>query len=313
MRLHIPEVSYGLPAQTASMNPLADNFHPMHSVRAVLDAFWRAAWYCLHPRVMLLSLLPVLVSGGLAFVLGYLFWADAIEALGTWLESSVTLTVLWGWLEAVGLPRLKAVLPHVILLLLLTPAVVVVALAAVSFLMAPALVRLVARKRFPDLQMSHGAPWWHGVLWTLWSAVLAVAALVISVPMWMIPPLLLVLPPLIWGWLTYRVMAFDALAQHASADERRALMAIHRYPLLGMGVVVGLMGAGPSLIWSAGLMTIAMAPLLLPVSMWLYVLVFSFASLWFIHFCLAGLHALRQRAGPVTPQPGVELPLTLNG
>ena len=313
MRLHLPEVSYGLPAQTASMNPLADNFHPMHTVRAVLDAFWRAAWYCLHPRVMLLSLLPVLVSGGLAFVLGYLFWADAIEALGTWLESSVTLTVLWGWLEAVGLPRLKAVLPHVILLLLLTPAVVVVALAAVSFLMAPALVRLVARKRFPDLHMSHGAPWWHGVLWTLWSAVLAVAALVISVPMWMIPPLLLVLPPLIWGWLTYRVMAFDALAQHASADERRALMAIHRYPLLGMGVVVGLMGAGPSLIWSAGLMTIAMAPLLLPVSMWLYVLVFSFASLWFIHFCLAGLHALRQRAGPVTPQPGVELPLTLNG
>jgi hypothetical protein len=262
---------------------------------------------------MLLSLLPVLVSGGLAFALGHLFWADAIEALGTWLESSVTLTVLWGWLEAVGLPRLKAVLPHVILLLLLTPAVVVVALAAVSFLMAPALVRLVARKRFPDLQMSHGAPWWHGVLWTLWSAVLAVAAMVISVPMWMIPPLLLVLPPLIWGWLTYRVMAFDALAQHASADERRALMAIHRYPLLGMGVVVGLMGAGPSLIWSAGLMTIAMAPLLLPVSMWLYVLVFSFASLWFIHFCLACLHALRQRAGPVTPQPSVELPLTVNG
>jgi hypothetical protein len=164
---------------------------------------------------MLLSLLPVLVSGGLAFVLGYLFWADAIEALGTSLESSVTLTVLWGWLEAVGLPRLKAVLPHVILLLLLTPAVVVVALAAVSFLMAPALVRLVARKRFPDLQMSHVAPWWHGVLWTLWSAVLAVAAMVISVPMWMIPPLLLVLPPLIWGWLTYRVMAYDALALHA--------------------------------------------------------------------------------------------------
>ena len=189
-----------------------------NTLRAVLDAFWRAAWYCLHPRVMLLSLLPVLVSGGLAFVLGHLFWADAIEALGGWLESSVTLTVLWGWLEAVGLPRLKAVLPHVILLLLLTPAVVVVSLAAVSFLMAPALVRLVAGKRFPDLQMLHGAPWWHGVLWTLWSAVLAVSAMVISLPMWMIPPLLLVLPPLIWGWLTYRVMAFDALAQHASAD-----------------------------------------------------------------------------------------------
>ena len=282
------------------------------TVRSILDAFWRAAWYCLHPRVILLSLLPVLVSGGMAFLLGHLFWADAIEALGGWLESSVTLTVLWGWLEAVGLPRLKAVLPHVILLLVLTPAVVVVSLAAVSFLMTPALVRLVARKRFPELQMLHGAPWWHGVLWTVWSLVLAVSALLVSVPMWMIPPLLLVLPPLIWGWLTYRVMAFDALAQHASADERRALMSDHQYALLGMGIVAGLMGAGPSLIWSTGLMTIAMAPVLLPVSMWLYVLVFAFASLWFIHFCLAALHALRQRATPAAAPSSLELPLTAN-
>jgi len=73
-----------------------------------------------------------------------------------------------------------------------------------------------------------------------------------------------------------------------------------------------LMGAGPSLIWSAGLMTIAMAPLLLPVSMWLYVLVFSFASLWFIHFCLAALQFLRQRAIPAAVQPDLELPLTAN-
>jgi len=102
------------------------------------------------------------------------------------------------------------------------------------------------------------------------------------------------------------------LAQHASADERRALMAIHQYALLGMGVVVGLMGAGPSLIWSAGLMTIAMAPVLLPVSMWLYVLVFSFASLWFIHFCLAALHALRQRAGPAPAPSALELSPTAN-
>ena len=282
------------------------------TMQAVLDAFWRAAWYCLHPRVILLSLLPVLLSGGLAFVLGNLFWAAAIEALGGWLESSVTLSVLWGWLEAVGLPRLKAVLPHVILLLLLTPAVVVVALTAVSFLMTPALVRLVASKRFPDLQMLHGADLWHSLVWTVWSAALAVLAMTLSLPMWMIPPLLLVLPPLIWGWLTYRVMAFDALAQHASADERRALMAKHQYALLGMGISVGVMGAGPSLIWSTGLMTIAMAPVLLPISMWLYVMVFSFASLWFIHFCLSSLHALRQRAGPALAPSDLELPLTAN-
>ena len=279
-------------------------------MRAVLDAFWRAAWYCLHPRVMLLSLLPVLISGGLAFVLGHLFWADAIEALGAWLDSSVTLSVLWGWLEAVGLPRLKAVLPHVILLLLLTPAVVVVALAAVSFLMAPGLVRLVARKRFPDLQMSHGAPWWHGVLWTVWSAVLAVSAMVISLPMWMIPPLLLVLPPLIWGWLTYRVMAYDALAEHASHEEREQVFKQHRIPLLCIGILSGYLGAAPSVIWASGAMFVAMAPILVPIAIWIYTLVFAFSSLWFTHYALSALQQLRAQNATTAAAESFNRPLT---
>lgn len=266
---------------------------------AVLDAFWRAALYCLYPRVILLSLLPVFGAAVLAFTLGQLFWTPAVDGLGTWLESSETLTVLWGWLEAVGLPRLKAVLPHVILLVVLTPAVVLVSLGAVSLVMAPALVRLVARQRFAQLQALHSVPWWKSLLWTVWSIALALLALLLSLPMWLVPPLILVLPPVIWGWLTYRVMAFDALAQHASVDERRALLAQHRHALLGMGVVVGMMGASPSLIWSTGLITIAMAPLLLPVSIWLYVMVFSFACLWYVHFCLHALQTLRN--GPSTP------------
>ena len=87
-------------------------------------------------------------------------------------------------------------------------------------------------------------------------------------------------------------------------------MAQHRYPLLLMGVVVGMMGTGPSLIWSTGLMTIAMAPLLLPLSIWLYVMVFSFACLWFIHFCLLALQTLRTLAAapPAPPAPDA-LPL----
>ena len=32
---------------------------------ALLDAFWRAAAYCLHPRVIMLSLAPLVLAGGL--------------------------------------------------------------------------------------------------------------------------------------------------------------------------------------------------------------------------------------------------------
>jgi hypothetical protein len=111
--------------------------------------------------------------------------------------------------------------------------------------------------------------------------------------MWILPPLVLLIPPAIWAWLTYRVMAFDALADHASSAERQTVLANHKSALITMGFVVGFLGATPSLLWSMGLMAIAMAPLLLPLSVWLYTVVFVFASLWFVHYCLAALEALR--------------------
>jgi hypothetical protein len=64
---------------------------------------------------------------------------------------------------------------------------------------------------------------------------LALVALVVSMPLWLVPPLILILPPLIWGWLTYRVMAYDALAEHASRDERIEIFRRHRGWLLGIG------------------------------------------------------------------------------
>ena len=53
----------------------------------IADAFWRAAAYCLHPRVIGLSLLPLIVSAALAFGLGYFFWEAAVAGVRATLES----------------------------------------------------------------------------------------------------------------------------------------------------------------------------------------------------------------------------------
>jgi hypothetical protein len=145
------------------------------------------------------------------------------------------------------------------------------------------------------------------VLWSTGSTVLALVALVLSVPAWFIPPLVLILPPLIWGWLTYRVFTYDALSEHATAEERRTLMRRHRGTLLIMGVLSGYVGAAPSLLWASGAMFIALAPLLVPVAIWVYTLVFAFASLWFAHYCLAALERLRQEP-VVVPVEVVDAP-----
>jgi len=194
----------------------------------------------------------------------------------------------------VGLANLKTVVAPLLVIFSFTPLVVVASLLAVSFLMTPALTRLVAERRFNGLQRKQGGTLLKSVWWTFFSLVLALGALVLTLPMWLVPPLALLLPAFIWGWLTYRVMAFDVLAEFASTEERETLMARHRMSFLSMGVITGLMGAAPSLVWASGALFAAAFVILVPVAIWIYTLVFAFSSLWFAHFALAALQALRE-------------------
>ncbi|MDO9359988.1 MAG: EI24 domain-containing protein [Polaromonas sp.] len=269
----------------------------------LFDSFWRAVAYCLHPRVIALSVLPLIIMVVLALGLGYFFWDDALTAVRAGLEGYALLDTMVRWLEGLGLGNLRVVLAPTILLFLSIPVIVIVALLFVAILMTPAMVALVAERRFPLLERKRGGSLLASLFWSLSSTLLAAIALVVSIPLWLIPPLILILPPLIWGWLTYRVMSYDALVDHASAEERREIFRRHRTSLLGIGVLSGYLGAAPSLLWASGAMFIAMAPILVPVAIWIYTLVFAFSSLWFAHYCLAALEQLRKQNKAPAPDP----------
>ena len=287
----------------------------------VLDAFWRAAAYCIHPKVILWSLLPLVVAGGTTVALGWLYWEPAVDAVRATLARWELLDAFLLWLESIGANGLRAVLAPMLVVALAVPVIVLLCLLLVSWLMTPALVSLVAARRFPTLERRHGARWWRGLVWSLACASTALLALVLSVPLWLVPPLALVLPPLIWGWLAGRVFGFDALADHATTTERHIILRRQRWSLLVMGVVTGFLGAAPSLLWAASAVTLIFAPLLVVVSVWLYTLVFAFAGCWFTHFALAELVRLRaeEDAGAAVSttdtlpplQPAPPTPLTL--
>ena len=275
----------------------------------LIDSCWRALAYCLHPRVILLSLLPVLLMAGGVFALGYWFWYPAQVELMAWLGSWGLADPLQAWLGQAGLDRFASVLAPLLLLALATPLLMLLALLLVGLFMTPAMVKLVAQRRFAHLECRRGAGWLDGLVWSLASTLLALLALVASLPLWLVPPLALLLPPLIWGWLGYRVYAFDALAEHADATERAELLRQHRSSLWLMGLVCGLLGTAPSLLWASGAMLVAMAPLLVPLSVWVYALVFAFSSLWFAHYLLAALARLRAAPSPNANSPA-PLPVT---
>lgn len=263
----------------------------------LLDSFWRAAAYCMRPRVMALSVLPLLLMVGLALGLGYFYWDGAVQGMRALLDGSPLLAGFWNWLQGWGLGDVTAVVAPLMVVLAVAPVLVVVSLLVVAVLMTPALVALVADRRFPTLERKKGGSLIASVAWSLGSTVLALVALVVSVPLWLVPPLVLILPPLIWGWLTYRVMVFDALAEHASRDERQEIFRRHRSSLLGMGVLSGYLGAAPSIVWASGVVFAAAFFVLVPLAIWIYTLVFAFSSLWFSHYCLAALQRLRDEAG----------------
>jgi Etoposide-induced protein 2.4 (EI24) len=263
-------------------------------MKLALDSFWRAAMYCLHPRVIALSILPLVIMVLISLGLGYFFWDQAMSLVRANLESWGLVQTMLGWLEGIGLGRLRSVLAPLVVLLLALPLMVIASLLFVAMLMTPAMVSLVGDRRFDKLEKKRGASVWMAALWSLGSTLVALTALILTVPLWFIPPLILVLPPLIWGWLTYRVMAFDALTDHASKDERRRIFKEHRGWLLGIGVVCGYLGAAPTVVWASGAIFIAMAPVLVPVAIWVYTLVFAFSSLWFAHYCLAALDRMRR-------------------
>ena len=270
----------------------------------LFDSFWRAVAYCVHPRVMALSVLPLLLMAGLAAALHYFYWDSAVEFVRTTLQTTPWLDNVWQWLRGWGVntdvPTLVAPL---LLIVALTPIVVMLALLVIGLLMTPALVSLVAARRFASLERKKGGSFFLSLGWMLGSTALALVALLLSVPLWLIPPLVLLLPPLIWGWLTYRVMAFDALAEHADKHERRILLERHRWSLLFIGIVSGYLGAAPGIVWASGVVFAAAFIVLIPIALWIYTLVFAFSSLWFAHFALAALQQLRRETMANTPPP----------
>ena len=230
-------------------------------------------------------------------LLGWLYWENAIDGVRELLSAWDVIGTALDRLDSMGLKSLRTVLAPAVVVALMLPLVVVACLLLVAALMSPVIARLVAARRFPALQRRADASTWRGVLrWLgrgLLAVLLAVLLLAASLPFWWLSVWAVLLPPLIWGGLAAQLLSAGALASHASAGERRALLKQHRWPLLVIGLVCGALATLPLLLWATGAVAFVLAPLLGVVSVWLYTLVFSFAAAWFTHYLLAELQALR--------------------
>jgi hypothetical protein len=275
------------------------------AVSQVLAALLRALVGIFHPLMLLLTLLPFALAGALWGALGWLYWDDWIDLWREFLTHS-ELGSAAHWLVTLTGIDLSLVLPPLLGMLILVPLVVATALLLIAVFGMPLIVRHVAKRRFSHLQVRQGGTWWGSTANGLWITALLLIGWLVTLPLWLVPMVGPIVPLLLLGWATAKAFSYDALAEHAGADELVLLRHHHRWPLYLLGVLLAMFGSIPTLLWIAGALAVLFLPVMALVSVWLYGAVFVLSGLAFTHYCLAALarhrHA-QQSAAELEPVP----------
>jgi hypothetical protein len=179
----------------------------------------------------------------------------------------------WSWLAWLG-PWLAHL---AVFAAFLAPLVYLTALLLVAVFALPRMMVIVAARDYPDVtrQGAASAALWGSLGNTLAAGGIFLVGWLLTLPLLLIPGALLVLPLLWSAWLNQRTFRFDALAEHATASERAAVIRREKGNLYAAGMVGALVAHVPLL------------NLLAP----------AFAALLFVHLCLAGLRELRKQEG----------------
>lgn len=250
----------------------------------------------MHPKMLWLSFRPFLIVSIFWGIVIWLIWSPALEMLRTFLTASIFTSWIQSGLEYVGFDEARAWIAPLFLVILLIPIIAISLLVFIAFSTVPAVVdSVVKQKAYEGLVRIKGGSFVGSFFYTLWSALICLALVMLTLPVWWIPPLFAILPPLLWGWLTMRLMAYDVLLDHATPEERNQLLEEHRWTLLGMGVVAGMIGAVPTFFWATSVLALVLFPFVSFVALWIYSLIFIFSALWFSHFLLHALKQLRQK------------------
>jgi hypothetical protein len=190
-----------------------------------------------HPRMLWLMVWPMLVAlaiwGGAALFM----WGALAVRIADLLRQGLDYALSWTHLDVGGAALVAA---NVLLFIGFVPLVYLTALFILGIFGMQQMVDYVAQRSYADLERRKGG----GVAGTVWNSVVAFFGLVfffvLSVPFWVFPPLWPIIPLVILGWVNQRLLRYDAIGEHADAEEMRRVFRDRRGALYVMGLLLGL-------------------------------------------------------------------------
>ncbi|MDX3907151.1 MAG: EI24 domain-containing protein [Pigmentiphaga sp.] len=245
-------------------------------LEGVALAFGRALVSQFRPPMLLALLLPFAVALAGAIILVWLFWTPLTEWLQATLFSWSVVDQLDSMLVAVGIASLKLWLIPVVATLILLPLSGILGLVVAAVLIMPLVLRHLDRRDYPGLARRGRDATLTSVWNALWVTTVFVLGWLFTMPLWLLPPLAILLPIAWWMFAFTRMLRLDSMVEHASPDERRILLARHNRGYWTLGLICALVNLLPP------------AWFLLPV----------FSALLFSHFSLEALRRLRSGTTP---------------
>lgn len=219
----------------------------------------------LRPAILFEALWPPLTAFLAWSAIAWFAWQPATQWIAAELPD-------WQWLAWLG-PWLA----HAAVFMIFAPLIYFTALFLTGVVALPRMMAMIAARDFPDLsrQKTASAALWGSVANTLIAGVIYVVGWLVTLPLMLIPGMVLILP-LFWSaWINQRAFRFDALAEHARPEERAQIVRRMRPSLY----LAGLIGA-----------LVAHVPVL-------NLFALAFTALLFVRLCLGALRNLREREG----------------
>lgn len=242
-------------------------------LKLVGQAFKRALVSQAHPKMLGALFMPVLIAIVGAIVLVQLFWAP----LGRWLNEYLShfgfVEQIDQWLIAIGFISVKMYMIPVLVAGILLPMAGVLGVVIAAIFVMPIVLRHIEKRQYPELGRMGKNVASLGVWNAIKVSVVFAIGWVVTMPLWLFPPMALFLPLFWWSFLFSRIMRVDALIEHASPSERKILWKRHNVSYWLMGFAMALLNTLPP--------------------MWLVLPVFS--ALVYAHFSLQALQYYRQQ------------------
>ncbi len=213
-------------------------------MKKVIGALLKAFGSLLHPKMLWLTVWPMIVALALWVTLAVRYWGEAAK----WIDVQLHLWPAYEWAVSIWpLTLVAAWFGWLLLLCLFVPMVLITAVLIISIVAMPAIAAHVGQRDYPGLARLRGGTF-AGSLWNaVVSLVLFALLLALTLPLWLVPPLWPVLPVVLFGYFNQRVFRYDALAEHASALEIAEIVRRHRGELFLLGAALALIGHVPLL------------------------------------------------------------------